>query len=145
MAKADLVQKALRMELGTQEELEAKTVAQLEELISANQDAGETPSASAASGKSNEDKGDDPRTGKMIEMQIEVDARPGGQSDVYGSVNGYTFLIKRGKPVKVDRWIYDHLTSLKDTNTESVSDDRGRPTGETQEVEMKRFNITRLD
>jgi hypothetical protein len=139
MAKADLVQKALQMELGTQESLEGLKVAELEALIAANSEAGSPDTSKKAE---TEDFGADPRTGKEVEFQVEFGDGEIGKQDVFCAVNGHTVNIKRGQKVKGDKWIVDHLKSVSSEITESVVDKNGIPTGETMIRSVPRFNVT---
>lgn len=87
---------------------------------------------------------DDPRTGKLIKCRIEYSTDPGGREDVYGSVNGYNFLAKRGQEIMLDEGFVDHLESIVITDTEVKLDQNGKPTGEILEVNRNRFQVTRL-
>ena len=139
-----MVQKALSMELGKVGDLEAMKVAELEALIAANQDAGNVSEAPKAKAKESDVLGSDPRTGKTIEIQIENGEGEAGRSDVFGSVNGHTFNIKRGVKVTCDRWIYDHLRSVIPEVEVQKFDDSGKPIG-TEITRIPRYNISRFD
>lgn len=144
MNKAELVAKALTMELGKAADLEVMKVAELEQLIAANEEAGPAP-AKKSKFVETEDLGSDPRTGKQLEIQIEVGDGDIGKADVFGGVNGHTFMIKRGHKVTVDRWIYDHLKEQITEITDVKFDPNGRPTGETETRHIPRYNISRFD
>lgn len=87
---------------------------------------------------------DDPRTGVKVKCRIEYSTDPGGREDVYGSINGYNFVAKRGQEIDLDEGFVDHLESIVITDTEVKLDGNGKPTGELLEVNRNRFQVTRL-
>lgn len=126
-----------------EEGLLSKTNAELVALAKENGVQYDTPKPAAADGEVEIDEAD-PRTGRKINVRIEIGPEAGGKEDVFASVNGYNFVAKRGKSIELDEGFVKHLESIETTDVEAVIGDNGRPTGEVQEINRRRFQITRL-
>lgn len=125
----------------TAEHTDGKTVDQLNALAKENGISIDEPKETATGSKRSDD---DPRTGKKIKCRIEYSTDPGGREDVYGSVNGYNFVAKRGQEIMLDEGFVDHLEGIVITDTEVKLTAEGKPTGELLEVNRNRFQVTRL-
>lgn len=144
MTKADMVARAVALNLGNEADLKKLSNPDLEALLKEND-----PEFGKASQPKSErgvatGKGADPRTGVTRRCRIEASSDPDGKFPVYGSVNGYNFEAPRGKEIELDSGFIEHLRSLTITEFEPVVID-GKHTGEYNEVHRPRFNVVTLD
>lgn len=129
-------QKIARLiELGVDEDLSKKSTAELDALLVENDD-------SPAADELTPSTGADPRTGKKIEVRIEISSEPGGKEDVFAGVNGHVFNAKRGQWIELDEGFVRHLENTEITDVEPVIVN-GKPTGETVLVNRNRYQVTR--
>lgn len=133
MTKAQKI--ARLQELGIDDDLSKKTTTELDALLAEND-------PSPAGDEAAPSVGDDPRTGKLIEVRIEVSSEPGGREDVFAAVNGYAFNAKRGHWIMLDEGFVRHLETTEITDVEPIMRD-GKPTGEVEMVNRNRFQVTR--
>ncbi|WP_418131466.1 hypothetical protein [Variovorax sp. 278MFTsu5.1] len=143
MTKAEMVARALELKLGEEPSLKSMSNSALEALLKEND-----PTPGRAATESDKGvatgKGDDPRTGIKKRCRIEVGSGPDGKFDVFGSVNGFNFVAKRGKEIELDTGFIAHLRSLYVTEFSPVIEN-GKETGEYTSDNIPRFNVVELE
>lgn len=144
MTKAEMVARALELKLGEESSLKSMSNSALDALLKENDPAaGRTSNTEADKGVAT-GKGDDPRTGTKKRCRIEVGSGPDGKFDVFGSVNGFNFVAKRGKEIELDTGFIAHLRSLYVTEFSPVIEN-GKETGEYTSDNIPRFNVVELE